>query len=331
MIKNGHEQDRELNRSTPNCILKWLSNSIILAGTIWVIIIFVNEIDVLRTGFEVKSVSWLIYTFIAGIIGLLLTVPVFRILLCFYSNLPISYLYAARLLFAAQILRHLPGRIWGMVYLVNETRITIPPVAMIRANIDFMLYSMVFCLLVSAFLIVGVAVDPAVATILVVFGISIVAAALRKDWMGKLILFVFKFAPARAAKYAEAVKPHEPLPWIKVGILMVLFVLVWCVYLSIWWALTKTFRALEDINIWLLCASYMIAWVGGYLAMITPGGLGVREASFIALASKITSLPNLTFLAVFIRLWQILIEFLLFLVFVFVKPNYQAVMTGNES
>jgi uncharacterized membrane protein YbhN (UPF0104 family) len=55
--------------------------------------------------------------------------------------------------------------------------------------------------------------------------------------------------------------------------------------------------------------------------MITPGGLGVREAGFFALASPLMSLPELTFLAVFIRLWQILVESLMFLAFAFVKPE----------
>ena len=80
------------------------------------------------------------------------------------------------------------------------------------------------------------------------------------------------------------------------------------------------FDVLGDVNVWLLCASYMLAWVVGYLAMITPGGLGVREAGFFALASPLMSLPELTFLAVFIRLWQILVESLMFLAFAFVKP-----------
>jgi uncharacterized membrane protein YbhN (UPF0104 family) len=78
---------------------------------------------------------------------------------------------------------------------------------------------------------------------------------------------------------------------------------------------------LRDVNIWLLCASYSLAWVIGYLAMITPGGLGVREAGFFALASPLMGLPELTFLAVFVRLWQILVESLMFLAFAFVNPS----------
>lgn len=311
--------------------LSWLSRCIIFAGIAWVAYIFTSELDALRSNFEVKSVPWLMYTFGAGILALLLTVPIFRTLLCFYSGRPVGYIYSAKLLFVAQILRHLPGRVWGVVYLVNETKSNINPVAMVRANIDFMLLSMLFSLLTSVLLVVGVLISPTIAVVLTVSGIAVTAVALRLDWIGKLILLAFKFAPVRTARYARAIKPHQPLSWDSIGVLIVLFVLVWCIYLSIWWALTETFDALVDINIWLLCASYMIAWVGGYLVMITPGGLGVREAGFVALASTLTSIPNLTFLALFIRVWQVLIELVLFLTFVFVKPDYKFKTTAQET
>ena len=84
---------------------------------------------------------------------------------------------------------------------------------------------------------------------------------------------------------------------------------------------TTQIPVLRDVNIWLLCASYSLAWVIGYLTMITPGGLGVREAGFFALAAPLMSLPELTFLAVFLRLWQILVETLMFLAFAFVRPS----------
>jgi len=47
------------------------------------------------------------------------------------------------------------------------------------------------------------------------------------------------------------------------------------------------------------------------------------EAGFVALSTKLTTLPNLMFLAVFIRLWQILIEFAIFLAFGFVRLDVE--------
>jgi uncharacterized membrane protein YbhN (UPF0104 family) len=131
--------------------------------------------------------------------------------------------------------------------------------------------------------------------------------------------------------FTNAVASQAQLSWPAVAGIGAAFVLVWVCYLSIWWALTQIFGILANINIWLLCASYALAWVVGYLAMITPGGLGVREAGFFALASPLMSLPELTFLAVFIRLWQILVESLMFVAFAFVKPEFGASSDSSAS
>jgi hypothetical protein len=218
----------------------------------------------------------------------------------------------------------LPGRLWGIVYLVKETRQTIPPAAMIRANLDVMFYSIVFSLLVAAMLALGVLVGIHAAAIFVALSLLLILASIRYDWTGNVLRKAARLAPAKAAKYAEALSLRESLSW-RVALSTVgCFVLAWVLYLSIWWAIPRIFAGLSDANIWMLCATYSAAWVIGYVAMITPGGLGVREAGFVAMSTKLATLPALTFLAVFVRLWQILIESLLFLVFAFVKRDTDA-------
>jgi len=312
-------------------IRAWASRIILAAGIIWVAAVFSREFAGLKESFVVDSVSWLAYTIVAGCMALLLSVPVFRTLLAAYSRLPIALGHAARMLFVAQILRHLPGRFWGVMYLVNETHTKIPAASMVRANVDFMLYSMSFNVLVAAVLFLTVTTGPGVAVICGVTGIVAMSVALRHNWIGSIAGVVAKFMPARMQPFTSAVATQAQLSWPAIVGISVAFVLVWGCYLSIWWALTQVFGILGDVNIWLLCASYSLAWVIGYLAMITPGGLGVREAGFFALASPLMSLPELTFLAVFIRLWQILVESLMFVAFAFVKPETGASDDGSAS
>jgi uncharacterized membrane protein YbhN (UPF0104 family) len=299
----------------------WLSKIIILAGILWVLFIFAREFSSLRGNFRIANGWWLAYSIIAGVVALLLTLPIFRLLLTFYGGGPISYAYCGRLLFVAQILRHLPGRIVGVLYLIKETRSRIPPVAMIRANLDLMLYSMTFNLLIAGMLVLAELVSGLSALLFSVASLLILLLAIKHDWIGMVLRKAVRIVPAKAAQYADALTPHEPLPWRTAIMIIFFYVLIWCVYLSIWWALPKIFPGLADVNIWLLCASYSSAWVLGYLAMITPSGLGVREAGFIAMSATLTSLATLTFLAVFLRLWQIVVELLVFFAFVFVRPD----------
>lgn len=314
-----------------NQIRAWASRIILAAGITWVAIVFSREFVALKASFVVDSVSWLAFTVVAGCVALLLSVPVFQTLLAAYARMPIAFTHSAQMLFVAQILRHLPGRVWGVMYLVNETHTKIPAASMVRANVDFMLCSMSFNLLVAAVLFIAVTFGPGIATICSVAGIAAMSFALRRNWIGAIAGVLARFMPARMKPFTSAVAEQPTLSWLMIAKISSAFVLIWGCYLSIWWALTQVFGILGDVNIWLLCASYSLAWVVGYLAMITPGGLGIREAGFFALASPLMSLPELTFLAVFIRLWQILVESLMFVAFAFVKPETGASNDGSAS
>lgn len=298
---------------------KWVSRLIIIAGLAWVVAVLIRDFAELRVNFRVDSVAWLTYTFAAGLIALLLTVPVFRIFLGHYAGLTVRYLYAARLMFVAQILRHLPGRVWGVVYLVRVTRSEIPAAATIRANLDVMLYSMAFNILIAGALALAVLTTLKIAVTAVVGGLLLLVAAMRQDWPGRIAMRLIRYLPARIKRLADGLARRDKLPWREVLSIAVSFLAAWICYLSIWWALPRTFAVLADASIWLLCASYSLAWVLGYLAMITPGGLGVREAGFVLLASPLADPSSLVFLALFIRLWQVAIEFVLFLVFALVR------------
>ena len=300
----------------------WPSLVIIAIGVAWVLYIGSRELDQLRSGFSVASPAWLTYSVLAGIVGLLLSACLFGLLLRFHSGVSIGFTYAARLMFVGQVLRHLPGRVWGILYLVNETSAQVAPAAMIRANVELLGYSLAFNILVAMTLFSGVTAGVGMGLLVALAGFALATISLRADWLGRLIRFLLRFAPSRLSRSATISEAGAEMGWAGAFQISGLFVLMWCAYLTVWWAFAQTFPALDGINIWLLCASYSIAWVAGYLSALTPAGLGVREAGFFALASSVTSLSNLTFLAVFIRLWQVGLDLLLFALFFFVKPSY---------
>ena len=283
--------------------------------------IFASDFDSLRNDFRVESIGWLVFSFVAGIAALLLTVPVFQLLLGAHSGRAIHYSYAARLLFVAQILRHLPGRVWGVMYLVAETRPSIPTSAMVRANIDVMFFSTFFTLLVAVVLFAAESSGIALAVSIGIFAVASFSVGVHFDWLGRFGKSLLGFLPRQAEKYSGSLTTHRLIPWGIVATIVACYALSWACYLSVWWALSKIFAVLADVDIWLVCASYSIAWVLGYLAMITPAGLGVREAGFFAIAAPLMSLSHLTFLAVFVRVWQLAIELFLFLIFAFAKPK----------
>ena len=55
--------------------------------------------------------------------------------------------------------------------------------------------------------------------------------------------------------------------------------------------------------------------------MITPAGLGIREFVFVFLAESLASPGNMAFLAVFARVWMMVIDLLLFLSVLFLNSK----------
>jgi len=292
-----------------------------MIGLVWVIAILGRDFDELLRTVRADSAPWLAFTVVAGILAMLMSVPILRMLLDTYAGTSIRHAHAARLLFVAQILRHLPGRIWGLIYLVREMSHVVAPSDMIRANLYLMLYSMAFNLLAALSLVLAVTEGAFVAIPFLVVGLLAVMTSLRCDWPGGIARWLLTYMPERFTRWTGGFASHGRLPWPRVAAILALFMAAWGLYISVWWALGKAFAFLGETNIWLLCASYSLAWVIGYLAMITPGGLGVREAGFVLLATPLAPASSLAFLALFIRAWQLLLEFVLFLAFLFVKTN----------
>ena len=77
-------------------------------------------------------------------------------------------------------------------------------------------------------------------------------------------------------------------------------------------------------KLYVVAGTYCLAWCAGFLAVLNPGGLGVREAVFIAVlplampAAVVRSFPDraaligtLTFVSILLRLWTITGELIL--------------------
>jgi uncharacterized membrane protein YbhN (UPF0104 family) len=147
---------------------------------------------------------------------------------------------------------------------------------------------------------------------------------------GWLILVVF-LAPLLAALMHPKVfygitnkilaKLGKPLVATKLRFRLLLGLLGWAMLGLLWqsmaiWLITKVPLHLQFTKWWVVAGAYCLAWCAGFLAFWAPGGLGVREAVFIA-AMQVALPPRvrsefgdpkvlegfLAFLSVLLRLW----------------------------
>lgn len=193
---------------------------------------------------------------------------------------------AAHMYFTGQILKYMPGRVWGLGYQALAGSSIAPAAAwLLTSTIHF-----------------GLAVVALVSTALVVF-----ASTIGFAWGASAAVFTvvglaaaWAFVDSRVAARIVATASHRRLATMRVA----------------WPRIVATSRgdrarvvglllagSIVGLLAWIpLCASgpwglpardaltlgavYAIAWLAGYLAVFTPAGLGVRELVFVALAPQ---------------------------------------------
>ena len=90
--------------------------------------------------------------------------------------------------------------------------------------------------------------------------------------------------------------------------LLLPFILNWIIFGLMFYAiLASLYPSLSPVYIPLVSGIFTAAWVGGYLAIFVPQGLGVRELIIVTLLAVIgVPAPVATAAALLARLWSIL-------------------------
>lgn len=298
---------------------RWLSWFFVLAGFFWIGWLIFREGGRLWEHLIAASWQWLSVSLILGTISMLPSAAIFFLLLQEQPNLHLSLRYVTRLMYIGQVIRHLPGRFWGVVYQVNTSRERIPPLTTIKVNVDFTLIFLAFNTIFPTSIVLFYTINHLIAVIFFLVGSLLLGLGLRLDWARQGVAMAQKWLPRRfsntLANYLSV--QNGAYSWRSIGQIWLLLVLSWGCYLFAWQTLAKLFPLLADENMILLCATYSIAWVVGFLSMVTPAGLGVREAVFVFLATTLTTPADMALLSLFVRVWLLVIDFLLF---VFVLP-----------
>ena len=300
--------------------VRWISRLLISLGLGWVAVLIFQEASTVQKQFQTVNGIWLAASFAFGTVHLLLAAMVFSLLLRLHGPRSFRFTYIARLFYSGLILKHLPGRFWGVAYQLNETRQQFPTIGLLRANIDFIALTLIFQALIAVALYLFFYAGFWIAFLFSLFSFICIGFSFRRDWIGICLGLLVRFLPThwlpeKLSKIAEDMKKVQIIRWSEVIKIMLVFIAMGIVYLFGWHTFIQSFPELDHINSWILCAAYSVAWICGYISILTPSGIGVREAVFIMLGSNFMVLPSLAFLSVCIRLWQIVLELSLFFFF----------------
>jgi hypothetical protein len=288
--------------------LRWKLVSIFLmaAGIGWVAYLLASTVDELSR-FVPDSIGWLMVATFLVALSIAMMIIIFGLFLNSGADRGYPPAIIARLHVAGQLLRYLPGRLWGLAFQISTSREIIPAARLARANLDYMIFSVIGSLSIGFVLLAHQGLWPWWPAAAVVAGGGLILGGMFLGAANRILLRLGRCLPARAQRMCELLAMGSPT-LARLGAIAAVFIASWVVYLAGWSMLGHVFQAFVRIDFIALCAYYTLASGIGILSLLTPAGLGVREAAFVILAAGSADRETVAFFAAFGRIWLMFIE-----------------------
>ena len=178
----------------------------------------------------------------------------------------------------AQVVRYLPGKIWGILYEVNNLSGEVSSKHVITANLIQALLTNLMAIGLSIIVITFWLYEEAWILLLSPSVVIIVEILHRNP-------FIEKQAVAVISRLFSHSKTDVMIPSPIAVRATVVLILEWVAFVAVWWLLLGHETMAKDILA--VSAYYAVASILSIAALAAPGGIAVREALFVALASTL--------------------------------------------
>jgi glycosyltransferase 2 family protein len=217
---------------------------------------------------------------------------------------PIAHFSIYRVWFFSQVAKYIPGSLWQIAartafYFRRGVPLGTASAATLWELIATITGSLIVCLFSFAlrpeayFLSLGA------------LGLIILALFSFMDWPWRLLVF-FRMRPA--ARVIDALTQLEkPRYFMLVG-LFSLSLAVWMIIGTGFFFLVRAFNLNGQLTWWNAVISFNVAYSIGFLVIVAPTGLGVREIILLLLLSPYFEASSLAVFVVVARLWWIAAE-----------------------
>lgn len=229
------------------------------------------------------------------------------------SGQSIPFLVGARIWFISGLGALLPGRIWGILQMgAMSAEQGINPVAAGAASIINAAVNIACGLAVGVIAGAGIFASYFPGRAWLAWAMAALAL------IGILMLPVLIPGAFRIAREKfDAAVPDENTPPRVIVAAVAANVLAWFLYGAAFLSLTRGILDLANTSLIQHTAAFATSYVIGYLAIIVPGGLGVRETSLQAVltAAGMATASQATAISIVSRLWLLIIQVLPALIF----------------
>ena len=255
--------------------------------------------------------GWLVCSFAAILFYWSAYLYPFATLLRRLTEKQVAFGDAFTLLHLSNITRYLPGRVWGVVRLLSLagrfgwSKTAVGSSLSLHVGMETALGGLIAGTLLFSKAMRDTATDvleTIAAETLILTGVLIAVLA-------TLLFCIPKIArPARGV-----LKTLRPLfrPGQLWGNLLACHGLLWGCQALAFTLFVKSLAPVQWTYAGVLTACFAFAWLLGFVSLLTPGGLGVREALLARLLATYMPAPQATLIALLARLWMLAAEILL--------------------
>lgn len=283
----------------------WVFFALAATSLVWACLLLWHAWPDLERNLPRMALRWLLLTFIGTLASAYLAFEAFRELLERLRPGAFGRLQLAHLYFTAQLMKHLPGRVWGVAY-QSSTGTGASIAEWIAINATYMLLSTAFALASSTVLLAWWYAWSASALVLAA-ALALYFGLWQRAPM-RLVLDLLQRVPKRSfTRLADALAPFVAVEArFKVRVFGLLAT-SWVLYFLAWGCFGLAWPGLDLRNGIVLCALYTLAWFAGYISFLTPSGIGVRELVFVLLAHNFPA-DAITAMAILGRMILLLVD-----------------------
>ena len=258
---------------------KWISTTFILSALVWIALILRDNIGQLKTSVASLEPLNMGMAIVPAMLAIILNAFVYFLILSRISPARLSAKDVIMPFITSQVVRYLPGKLWGILYQAQATSRCISASNTITANVEHYtlvnLNSIVVAISILAYFCIGIA--TALGFFLVIQ--FLIFVVLRK---APLTLLLSKFARITNVAISKKIMACNVEDDRNNLLIIALLQAEWVFYfLAFVFVLPLSFGG-EEVLIIATC--YAMAWLVGALAIVLPNGLVLREASFVWLA-----------------------------------------------
>lgn len=263
---------------------RWLCLVLSALALAWTVELLWRAWPELRANLPRLHARWLLLTLVGNVVSGYLGFEAFRVL--FQRMKPEVYgrLRLAHLYFTAQLMKHLPGRIWGVAY-QSSTGDRASLAEWVSVTVAYMVLTTGFALWVAV-TVLGFVHAVGLGWLALSAGLAVYVGGWHRRPMTVLLAQLRKLPSRAFTRLGDALLPFVDVKTKYKMLVLALFAANWLVYLVSWAGYGLAWPGLTATDGIQLCAIYTVAWLAGYLSLVSPSGIGVRELVFVLLAHR---------------------------------------------